>query len=234
MEELRHYRALGLPAGADIKQIKSAYRVLAKKYHPDMSKDPATGEQFRRVVAAYKTLVAREEKSVYIRSTVRRTYRSAPTTSQRQSGAKNTREKPSENADNAANNSGNSLYSIGQLLLNGKTASMRAFAAKRLGFSGQKGAYVYLKRALEDPSEAVVLAAVEAIGRLRITISARELEATFESGSRAVKMAVLQAVELSVRKAVFMGILLKGMQSLDRNVRGKALSLFAQAGKEHS
>lgn len=231
MEELRHYRALGLPAGADIQQIKSAYRVLAKKYHPDMSKDPATGEQFRRVVAAYKTLVAREEKSAYIRSTVRRTYRAAPRTSQHQTGAKNESKNTSKNA---AHDVGSSLYSIGQLLLNGKTASMRAFAAKRLGFSGQKGAYVYLKRALEDPSEPVVLAAVEAIGRLRITISARELESTFDSGSRAVKMAVLQAVEMSVRKAVFLGILLKGMQSLDRNVRGKALSLFAQAGKERS
>lgn len=219
MEELRHYRALGLPAGADINQIKSAYRVLAKKYHPDMSKDPSTGEQFRRVVAAYKTLVAREEKSGYIGSTVRRTYRYAPSSA------------PPKSDENSAKSS---LYSIGQLLLNGKTASMRAFAAKRLGFSGQKGAYVYLKRALEDPSESVVLAAVEAIGRLRITISASELESTFEVGSRAVKMAVLQAIETSTRKAVFMAILVKGMQSLDRHVRGKSLSLFAQTGKEHT
>jgi len=219
LEELRHYRALGLPAGADIQQIKSAYRVLAKKYHPDMSKDPSTGEQFRRVVAAYKTLVAREEKSSYIRSTVRRPYRT-------------TRSSSAQQTDSTTGQ--NSLYSIGQLLLNGKTASMRAFAAKRLGFSGQKGAYVYLKRALDDPSESVVLAAIEAIGRLRITISAKELESTFEAGSRSVKMAVLQAIELSLRKAVFMGILLKGMQSLDRSVRGKALSLFAQAGKERN
>lgn len=228
MEELRHYRALGLPAGADIQQIKSAYRVLAKKYHPDMSKDPGTGEQFRRVVAAYKTLVAREEKNAYLRSTVRRTYRSA------QSAAARTDTTAGDTVKDAAGEARDSLYSIGQLLLNGKTSSMRAFAAKRLGFSGQKGAYVYLKRALEDPSESVVLAVVEAIGRLRITISARELESTFESGSRAVKIAVLQAVEMSARKAVFMGILLKGMQSLDRNVRGKALSLFARAGKESS
>lgn len=213
MEELRYYRALGLPAGADAGQIKSAYRVLAKKYHPDVSKDPATGEQFRRVAAAYKTLLAREEKRSYLDSTVRHTYRSAPKrpASQTSTGEAKT-----------------SIYEIGQLLLRGKTSSMRAFAAKRLGFSQQKGAYVYLRKSLQDPSEAVVLAAVEAIGRLRVSISAEDLESLFDGSSRAVKLAILQTVEMCGTKKVFVAILVKGMQSLDRKVRSKSLSLFSQ------
>ena len=213
MEELRYYRTLGLPAGADAGQIKSAYRVLAKKYHPDMSKDPTTGEQFRKVAAAYKTLLAREEKRSYLDSTVRPTYRTSPL-------------RPSQ--PSSAEGAKTSIYEIGQLLMKGKTASMRAFAAKRLGFSQQKGAYVYLRQALQDPSEAVVLAAVEAIGRLRVSISAEALEALFEGSSRAVKLAILQTVEMCGTKNVFVGILVKGMQSLDRKVRSKSLSLFSK------
>ncbi|MDZ7795138.1 MAG: DnaJ domain-containing protein [Spirochaetia bacterium] len=213
MEELRYYRALGLPAGADAGQIKSAYRVLAKKYHPDMSKDPATGDEFRKVAAAYKTLLAREEKRSYLDSTVRRTYRTSPIRPATQPSTGEAKK---------------SIYEIGQLLLRGKTASMRAFAARRLGFSQQKGAYVYLRKSLQDPSEAVVLAAVEAIGRLRVSISAEELEALFEGSSRPVKLAILQTVEMCGTKNVFLGILVKGMQSLDRKVRSKSLSLFSQ------
>ena len=57
MEELRYYRALGLPAGADTGQIKSAYRVLAKKYHPDMNPDNTYAEKmFMLVGEAYRQI----------------------------------------------------------------------------------------------------------------------------------------------------------------------------------
>ena len=271
MEELRYYRTLGLPADADIGQIKSAYRVLAKKYHPDMSKDPSTGEQFRRVVAAHKTLVAREEKKSFIQSTVHRSYRAASTTATRATGTRSTGTRSSQKssaktgagegaaADQKAGttayaktggktggktgahagrktgahgeDSKSSLFSIGQLLLHGKTSAMRVFAAKRLGLTKHKGAYVYLRKALHDPSETVVLAVIEAIGRLQISISSKDLETVFDNGSLTVKMAVLQAIEMCGRNSVFLGILVKGMQSLDRKVRSKSISLFAHAGK---
>src|SRR6056297_2286302 len=132
MEELRFYRTLGLPAGANIDQIKSAYRILAKKYHPDMTRDPGSGEEFRRISTAYKNLVAREQKSDFIHSTTaRRPHRKA-------------------NEEDS-----NSLYSIGKILVEGKTPEMRAFAARRLGLSGKKGSYIYLKKALDDSSETV-------------------------------------------------------------------------------
>ncbi len=219
MEELRYYRTLGLPAGADIRQIKSAYRVLAKKYHPDMSKDPSTGEEFRRVVTAYKTLVAREEKRSFINSKVHQTYRSTTNRTKKH---------------NQTNEAKDSLYSIGQLLLHGKTPSMRAFAAKRLGFTKQKGAYAYLRKALNDPSETVVLAVIESIGRLQMSISAKELESVFDGGSQSVKLAVLNAIKMCNRRTAFVGILIKGMQSLDRRIRSKSISLFAHTGKGYN
>jgi DnaJ-domain-containing protein 1 len=61
------YRVLDLNVGADIPQIKSAYRQLMRKYHPDMhagnpGKQKAATELSMRVTAAYNGLVAHLEK----------------------------------------------------------------------------------------------------------------------------------------------------------------------------
>jgi DnaJ-domain-containing protein 1 len=61
------YRVLDLSAGADMGQIKSAYRQAMRKYHPDMhagnpQKQKAATELSMRVTAAYNGLVAHLEK----------------------------------------------------------------------------------------------------------------------------------------------------------------------------
>jgi DnaJ-domain-containing protein 1 len=53
---------LGLPPSATQQQIKQRYRMLAKKYHPDMGGDP---RQMQRLVAAYELLT----KEQYTHST---------------------------------------------------------------------------------------------------------------------------------------------------------------------
>jgi DnaJ-domain-containing protein 1 len=45
---------LGLPSTATPQQIKRRYRVLAKKYHPDVGGDP---QQMQRLIAAYEFLM---------------------------------------------------------------------------------------------------------------------------------------------------------------------------------
>jgi len=61
------YKVLDLQAGADLAQIKSAYRQLMRKYHPDMhagnpQKQKAATELSMRVTTAYNGLVAHLEK----------------------------------------------------------------------------------------------------------------------------------------------------------------------------
>jgi DnaJ-domain-containing protein 1 len=61
------YRVLDLSAGADLPAIKSAYRKLMRKYHPDMhagnpQKQKAATELSMRVTSAYNGLVAHLEK----------------------------------------------------------------------------------------------------------------------------------------------------------------------------
>lgn len=48
---------LGLGPGADRKAIKTRYRELVKRYHPDTNPDnPAGAERFKRITQAYDTL----------------------------------------------------------------------------------------------------------------------------------------------------------------------------------
>ncbi|XP_028549362.1 uncharacterized protein LOC110100796 isoform X2 [Dendrobium catenatum] len=48
------YEALNLSRDATIKEIRSSYRNLARKYHPDMNKNPGAEERFKEISAAYE------------------------------------------------------------------------------------------------------------------------------------------------------------------------------------
>lgn len=52
------YRLLGLSSGASFQDIKASYRLLARRYHPDVSVgDQAAKDKFIEVTAAYKHLL---------------------------------------------------------------------------------------------------------------------------------------------------------------------------------
>src|SRR5438093_793090 len=51
-----YYAILGVARNASPEQIKKAYRKLALKYHPDVSKEPDAEEKFKELVEAYETL----------------------------------------------------------------------------------------------------------------------------------------------------------------------------------
>jgi curved DNA-binding protein len=60
-----YYATLGVPRGATADDIKKAYRKLAHKYHPDVSKDPAGEEKFKELAEAYQTLKDAEKRAAY-------------------------------------------------------------------------------------------------------------------------------------------------------------------------
>jgi len=65
MQFIDYYEVLGVPATADDKVIKTAYRKLGRKYHPDVSKLPDTAEKFKRVAEAYEVLHSPEKRAEY-------------------------------------------------------------------------------------------------------------------------------------------------------------------------
>ena len=65
MAKRDYYEVLGVDRGADKKEIKRAYRRLAKKYHPDVSDDPAAAEKFKEISEAYAVLSDDEKRRRY-------------------------------------------------------------------------------------------------------------------------------------------------------------------------
>lgn len=60
------YKILGVSKSATTKQIKSAYRKLAKELHPDKNKnDPTAESKFQDLGAAYEVLSDKEKRSIY-------------------------------------------------------------------------------------------------------------------------------------------------------------------------
>ncbi len=60
-----YYEVMGVERGASAKEIKSAYRKLAHRYHPDVSKDPKGEEKFKDIAEAYATLKDPEKRRAY-------------------------------------------------------------------------------------------------------------------------------------------------------------------------
>ncbi|WP_019559176.1 DnaJ C-terminal domain-containing protein [Caldimonas manganoxidans] len=60
-----YYRVLGVPRDATADQIKQAYRRLARKYHPDVSREPDAATRMSEVNEAYAVLSDPQRRAAY-------------------------------------------------------------------------------------------------------------------------------------------------------------------------
>ncbi len=63
-----YFQILGLPHTADLDEVKQAYRVLAKQYHPDVSTAPDAQQKFVLVNEAYEFLRDDDRRVYYART----------------------------------------------------------------------------------------------------------------------------------------------------------------------
>jgi curved DNA-binding protein len=62
-----YYKILGVSRNASEGEIKRAFRKLARKYHPDVSKEPNAEERFKEINEAHEVLLDPEKRAAYDR-----------------------------------------------------------------------------------------------------------------------------------------------------------------------
>jgi len=65
MDYKDYYNTLGVSKTASQSEIKTAYRKLARRYHPDVNKDPQAEDKFKEVNEAYQVLSDPEKRKKY-------------------------------------------------------------------------------------------------------------------------------------------------------------------------
>jgi curved DNA-binding protein CbpA len=190
---------LSLGPGAGDEEIRTAYRRLAKRLHPDSSKNPETAGQFERVVRAYKLLQAR------------------PRIAPRAATGPNLRYR-------AVIEAGEDLFALGQVLASDPDSGARELAARRLGLSGRTAAYVFLRRALYDSSPAVASAAVRSAALLGARQAEGEVAALYSRSNPELRRSILD-MAAATREPLFRATIEAALRDTDRSIAARAASI---------
>ena len=62
---MNHYDVLNITASASTEEIKQSYKIMVKKYHPDVNNEDTAKEDFLLIYEAYSILSDRERKKAY-------------------------------------------------------------------------------------------------------------------------------------------------------------------------
>ncbi|MFP4510888.1 MAG: HEAT repeat domain-containing protein [Spirochaetaceae bacterium] len=218
-------RTLGLDSSASWRDIRVAYATRVKEAHPDSS--PGRGSRFllEQTISAYRVL-----KSAYRIDERRRDGRSSTplrTTGPREPRRPTRRESPQQQ-DTAARAAPRrheiSITALGNAALTESSPDARARACVALGQTGKRSVAAYLRAALYDDSDEVVIAATSALAVLRARSPAGDYACIYESATQPVRSSVLSAAVRSGPAECFRSLFVKALSDSDRSIRRMALS----------
>ena len=67
MTDRDYYEVLGVPQSASDDELKSAFRRMARQYHPDVNNSPDAEERFKEINEAYAVLSDADRRAAYDR-----------------------------------------------------------------------------------------------------------------------------------------------------------------------
>jgi len=65
MQTQDYYTLLGISKNASSEKVRKAYRKAARKFHPDINKDPEAEDRFKEIAEAYEVLKDTEKRKLY-------------------------------------------------------------------------------------------------------------------------------------------------------------------------
>jgi len=191
------YLALGLEPGAPSAELKQAYRNLSLKLHPDASRNPLTAHRFDMVARAYATLSVKE------------------------------REQPRVTTNLLVEKENIDLFALGAELAGDPDPERRQSAARRLGLSGKRSAWVFLRKGLYDQDPAVVASCVRAAAVLGLAQGAGEIAGAYDRAGPTLRDAILEAAK-ATRDGLFSTTLEAAKSDFDPRRRVVAYSLLQE------
>ncbi len=120
------------------------------------------------------------------------------------------------------------IFSLGRMLLMSPDPSVRASSARRMALTGQRSAYAFLRRALRDRDDEVIVAAVKAIGALGVRQSAADMLSLFVKGSQEVRMEIVSTAAVLGFPPEFDKIITLALHDADPEIRERAAALYGR------
>lgn len=239
------FRILELPHNAGLDDLKFAYRNKAKEYHPDHKGGDC--RKFTLLHEAYTLLLdydpiknprsARDQDFTVKKDTdhsyeeERRRGKARREMERKAAEAKARYERRERDRQEALRKSRRAAEAerrkkspvhqariLGDILSSNKPVREKLKAIDSLVALKRKSAYPYLKKGFYNKSEKVVIAAIEAVGKLRIVQAGPELTSLMCSGSPQIRIAVLKAVSEFEKPVVFRDIIEMGLADREKTI----------------